>query len=99
MPGSTFGGEIVHNYRLRSVLAVIGVFLLLPQMSLAAQHLWDISEIYSNADGSVQFIELSTNANGQHLLNSHRIIAISDGNETNFVIPGNAPSSNTGNHR
>jgi hypothetical protein len=46
MRPSTFGGEIMCEYRLRSVLAVPGVFLLLPQMSLAAQNWWGISEIY-----------------------------------------------------
>ena len=28
-------------------------------------HLWEIREIYSSADGSVQFIELFTGAEGQ----------------------------------
>ena len=34
-------------------------------------HLYVISEVYSNADGSVQYIELSTSAAGQHVLNGH----------------------------
>jgi hypothetical protein len=31
-------------------------------LSQAAFHLWQITEVYSNSDGSVQFIELHTNA-------------------------------------
>ena len=34
----------------------------------ATQHLIDINEIYSNADGSVQYVELITLANGQTVL-------------------------------
>ncbi len=50
----------------------------------ASFHTWDISEIYSNADGSVQFIELvNTPANGQDEFASH---AISSNSET-FIFP------------
>ena len=90
---------MMQNIRLRMVSTAFGLFLALPQTALAAQHLWDISEIYSNADGSVQFIEMATSSNGQNLLSTHMIIANSDGNVTNFVIPTNTPNSNTSNQR
>ena len=36
---------------------------------IRAYNFWDVNEIYSNADGSVQFIELTnTTANSQHQL-------------------------------
>ena len=31
----------------------------------ASFHLWRIAELYSNADGTVQFLELSTDTGGQ----------------------------------
>lgn len=34
--------------------------LLFPTRALAAFHLWDFSEVYSNADGTIQFIEFTT---------------------------------------
>lgn len=40
-------------------LPLLAASLLLPALPAAASfHTWDISEIYSNSDGSVQFIEL-----------------------------------------
>lgn len=39
--------------------------LLWSSYAQAAFHLYDIREIYSNGDGSVQFVELFTAANGQ----------------------------------
>ena len=35
----------------------VGVFVMGAAPARAAFHLWDINEIYSNADGSVQFTE------------------------------------------
>jgi hypothetical protein len=57
----------------------------------AAFHLWYIQEIFSNYDGSVQFIELRATANGQNLLNGH---TITTGSHT-FTFNANAPSSTT----
>jgi hypothetical protein len=55
-------------------------------------HIWDISEVYSNEDGSVQFIELFCPQNGQEFLNAHQIAATSDGNTVTFTFPGNSGS-------
>jgi hypothetical protein len=50
-------------------------------------HDWTINEIYSNADGSVQFIELSCPTSGEGFLRGERISCIS-GNRTNvFTFP------------
>ena len=53
-------------YRVFAVL----VFVLTSPLLLAAPagalvHLWDIAEIYSNEDGSVQFVELFTKGSGE----------------------------------
>jgi hypothetical protein len=37
----------------------------------AVFHLWDVAEVFSNADGSVQFIEFFTASNGQQFLSGH----------------------------
>lgn len=47
--------------------------LLTPVAAYAAFHLWDITEVYSNQDGTVQFIELATNTNFQDELAGHTL--------------------------
>jgi len=69
--------------------------LLLASGARASFHTWKINEIYSNADGSVQFIELreSLGLNGENLLANHFIQCVS-GNLTNsFIFPTNLPSN------
>jgi serralysin len=39
----------------------------------AAFHLWQLNEVFSNADGSVQFIELFTSSSGQTITNGTQI--------------------------
>jgi hypothetical protein len=45
----------------------------------AAFHQWAIKEVYTNADGSVQFVELFTTAPREGLLTTHDIVITSDG--------------------
>jgi Ca2+-binding RTX toxin-like protein len=61
-------------------------------------HLYDINEIYSNADGTVQFIELVVgNSPGQNLFSGHTL-EVTSGNVTHtFTFPSNLPSSATNN--
>lgn len=40
-------------------------FAVYPAPASAFAHLWKITEIYSNEDGSVQFVELSTDSEGE----------------------------------
>jgi serralysin len=49
--------------------------LLTPLAAGAAFHLWDITEVYSNDDGSVQFIELATSTNNQDEIIDHTLIS------------------------
>jgi hypothetical protein len=39
----------------------------------ASFHLWQMNEVYSNADGSIQFLELTALAGGQQFLSGHTI--------------------------
>jgi len=47
-------------------------------------HLWKIKELYSNADGSIQYIELFTSNDGQGVLLNHVIGAGLDDHSFNF---------------
>jgi hypothetical protein len=66
----------------------VGVGLaLLVQFARADFHDWTIAEINSNADGSVQFIELSCPRSGEGFLGGERVWCTS-GNRTNiFTFP------------
>lgn len=58
----------------------------------ASFHSWAITEIFSNSDGTIQFIELSTASNGQQLLSGQDFTS-----DTNtYMYTGNLPSSSTG---
>lgn len=66
------------------------VLLLVSTQGRSAFHLWDIAEIYSSADGSVQFIELFCPVDGQQFLINHDMVATSDGNVVTFTFPSNS---------
>ncbi|PYI87148.1 MAG: hypothetical protein DME26_07100 [Verrucomicrobia bacterium] len=69
------------------------IYLILVSQAEASFHLWRINEIYSNADGSVQFIEFVTSFGGQQFLSGHAL-ASSDaaGSSTqNFTFPNDLP--------
>jgi serralysin len=58
-------------------------------------HLFHINELYSNADGSVQFIEFVGDANGQEFWAGNSLIS-SNGAQTNtYNFATNLPSSST----
>ena len=63
----------------------------------AAFHLFTVEQVYSNADGTVQFIVLhnNTNANNEHLLGNHELISTGPGPTQTFTFPSNLPSSQT----
>ncbi len=76
--------------KVRNGLLLCSALAMVPAQ--AAFHLWDVAEIYSSDDGSVQFIELFCAVNGQQFLNAHTLEAISDGNSVVFTFPGNSGS-------
>jgi Ca2+-binding RTX toxin-like protein len=65
-----------------------------------AFHFYDIVEIYSNADGTQQFIELRTTATGQNFLQGHQI-RFTNGDTTNTftfnhnLLPTTKSTANT----
>lgn len=56
-----------------STFAIQIVSTVIPLAANAAFHLWDITEVYSNEDGTVQFIEFATSANFQDELTGHTL--------------------------
>jgi MYXO-CTERM domain-containing protein len=80
------------------VLGSVAAFVLWQPRAEANFHLWTIEEIYSNVDGSVQYIELITSANGQHVLAGHTITATSDGAVKTFTFAVDSPMGTTNKH-
>ncbi len=65
----------------------------------ATVHLWQIQELYSNADGSVQFIELFTAFNSQQFSLGVEFKSRADSVDFNsFIFPTNTPSPTAGHH-
>jgi hypothetical protein len=58
----------------------------------AAFHLWQVKEVFSNADGTVQFVELFDNFNNEHFVSGHQVRSTADGVNTTFTIPSNLPN-------
>jgi hypothetical protein len=81
-------------HRLRSLLAT---FLALVAFEADADfHLWTMNELYSSADGSVQFLEISALAGGQQFLAGHTLVASSGGVSRSFTFPANLPGDTAG---
>jgi hypothetical protein len=69
--------------------------------ALATFHTWQIAELYSSADGTVQFIELfeAANSNGQDLLMSHTLTSSQGVTTRTFTFPSNLPNALTASKR
>lgn len=66
-----------------------------PPRAHAAFHLWTVREVFTNADGSIQYIELFTTSEGQTAVSGHTVTATSDGVTNTFTIPSNVSGSTT----
>jgi serralysin len=72
-------------------LSLVAASSFLAAAANAAHHQWDFKEIFSNADGSVQFIEMIGGGNNEQLLNGW---TITQGANT-FTFVGNLPETST----
>ncbi len=73
------------GHRLALIAVVLGGFG--PQAVRASFHEIDVNEVYTNADGSVQYIELISRFVGQTLLSPVRVIALNaDGTQETIVF-------------
>lgn len=80
---------------LRTVLTIVA--LLAAAQASATFHTLVVDQLYSSADGEVQFIVLreNANANGQNLLAFHQVTSTHAGVVKTFTIATNLASSNT----
>lgn len=83
--------------RILTVLALLPVLLFAAPDALAVFHLWQVSEVYTDAAGNVQYIEFSTTFDFQEQLAGHTFRTNSDGQIRTFIIPSDLNSSSTGN--
>jgi|SRR5687767_10928885 len=81
------------NAMLRILTAVL---CLAAAPAQAAFHLWQINELYSNTDGTVQFVELTALAGGQQFLAGHNLTASSGGSSNTITFPSNLPGDSSG---
>lgn len=80
------------------VLAGIAM-LAIAGLARATYHTYEIVELYSNADGTVQFVLLHeySGLNGQDLLAGHTLTVTHAGRTKVYTFPYNLPSTNTAN--
>jgi hypothetical protein len=74
---------------MRILAAILFTALALP--ANATFHLWYINEVYSNADGSVQYIEMKAAAAGQQFIRGHSIRTSSGGSSNSYTFPNDLP--------
>ena len=80
---------------MRKWLAAVLVAVAAPQAG-AVFHLWVMNELYSNADGSVQFLEMTAAAGGQQFLAGHVLEARGCGASRFFTFPASLPGDTSG---
>src|SRR5687768_13564618 len=94
-------GRPVHRQReafMKFAMRVIVFFAvwLAASPAFATFHLWQMNELYSNADGSVQFLEMTALTNGQQFLQGHTLRSASGGTTRTFSfetdLPGDTPN-------
>ena len=82
--------RLIHRFLLAALLAAA----VLPAQ--ASFHLWAISELYSNADGSVQFLELTAITSAQEFVAGHTLTSSSGGTRHSFRVPRDLPGDTSG---
>ena len=84
----------MYKYAIRWLCAI--ALLVSAGTARATFHLWQLNEIYSNADGTVQFIELITSAGGQQFLAGHSITSAQGATTLSFTFPSDLPGDSAG---
>src|SRR6266566_5843447 len=84
------------NMRVVKFLVVVAMVLGASGGVGASFHLWQLSELYSNADGTVQFIELTALAGGQQFVMGHTITCTMGGSTHSFTFTSNLPGDSAG---
>jgi serralysin len=85
--------------RRRLVPGLAAVVVLAAFPARATFHLWRINEVFSNADGSVQFIELHDDFAFENLIAGHHVFAEAGATIlATFAFPANLPTTDTAGH-
>lgn len=81
-------------------LSLVAALIFAPAVQ-AAFHLFRIEQVFSNADGTVQFVVLheSVGANGENFWANHQFKATNAGVTNSFTFPSNLPSATTAGRR
>ena len=82
---------------IRFGVAVVGV-LFMGARAHAAFHLWEFRELFSNADGTVQFIELFNAFDFEELAFGETFRATQGANTHDFVFPSDTPAPTANHH-
>ncbi|MEO8344345.1 MAG: hypothetical protein ABI607_01505 [Betaproteobacteria bacterium] len=82
---------------LRATLFALAATLSLP--AGATFHTFEVEELYSNADGSVQYVVLkeASGASGQNQFSGRALLSSQGATTNTLVFPSNLPNSNTAN--
>ncbi len=81
--------------KIKKWLLLLIVMLTTASPVFASFHLWRLNEIYSNASGSIQFIELTSAAGGQEFLTGHSITTTQNGVTRSYTFPSDLPGDTT----
>jgi hypothetical protein len=66
-------------------------FLALAGNAHASFHLWEFTQLYSSADGKIQYVELMALSSGQQYLMGHTVSSTQGSTTHTFVLPNNLP--------
>jgi hypothetical protein len=87
----------IRGYSSVGILAlVIGLAAAGP--ARAAFHFWGVKEVFTNFDGTVQFIELFTNQPSESFVQGHVLTVMSDTNTASFTLNSNVGSNTANRH-
>ena len=75
--------------------------LLLASVAFAAFHLFSIEQVYSNADGTIQFVVVTTSINGENFWSQGGRLSSTDmgGGTRSMAFTTDLPNSNTAGKR
>ena len=77
------------SYCLAMSIAIFTALVVPGSPARAAFHLWQVKEVFSNADASVQFVEMFNSFGAETFVNGFTVTANSDGNIKTFTFPSN----------
>jgi hypothetical protein len=74
---------------------LVAAALAVPAAAVANYHLYQVEQLYSNGDGSVQFLVLhqTPSSNGENLLHGHTLTSSQGGVTKTYVFPNDLPGT------